>query len=187
MTNDSGFLDNPALLEALTIRARAAYYLAVTESVFAAIPLDEEHRKYAIKAMNLAWQWVAGAAVEGDDIYVYFENADGTALVMYPKGNDEKRGAAWNTVCTAIMYVIWRAYTPEERKYMSQTMDLVDETLVLELHGYAEGTGRFDHQVARRLLNYLQANYPASKPDELGSPVSRAGVIAAGGGASIEA
>jgi hypothetical protein len=44
MANDSGFFDNPTLLETLTIRGRVAYYLAVTESIFAAIPLDDEGR-----------------------------------------------------------------------------------------------------------------------------------------------
>jgi hypothetical protein len=51
MANDSGFFDNPALLETLTIRGRVAYYLAVTESIFAAIPLDDEGRNYAREAI----------------------------------------------------------------------------------------------------------------------------------------
>jgi len=55
------------------------------------------------------------------------------------------------------------------------------------LHDWAKSTGRFDHEVARRLLDYLQTNYPVSKPNELGGPIPRAGVIAAGGGRSIDA
>jgi len=187
MANDSGFFDNPALLDTLTTRGRAAYYLAVTESIFAAIPLDDEGRCYAREAIKLAWQWVGGAPVEGDDLYRCVENQYGTGVTMFPREKGEKRLAAWGAVCMAIMYVTWRAWKSEGRddNNRPQTMESVDETWLLELHRYAEGTGMFDRKVARRLLDYLQANYPASMPNELGGPIPRAPVITAGGGASI--
>jgi Immunity protein Imm6 len=180
MANDADFLDRPAFLEAVTIRARAAYYLAVAESVFAAIPPTDEGLNYARAAINMAWQWVAGTPIEADDLYLCLENEDGTGLVVftYRAKNERKRGAAWEVVYTAIMYVIWQAYQAEGAKYVPQTIEAADETMVVDLHRYAEDTGEFDHQVARRLLKYLQANYPASKADELGSPISRGDVTA---------
>jgi hypothetical protein len=221
-TNNSGIVDNPSLLWCVTIRARVAYYLAVAESVFAAIPSDDEHRNDAIEAINLAWQWVAGVAVEGDDIYEYFEHGDrrtglvrtiaraefagedvhgrfekgDIVLAMFPEGTDP----AWRAVCTAIMYAIWQVYEAEGRNYQDyedykvegkkcfpRTIELADDNDVWILHDCAKRTGRFDHEVARRLLDYLQANYPVSKPNELGGPIPRVGVIAAGGGRSIDA
>jgi hypothetical protein len=174
MGNDGDFLHNPALLEAVTIRARTAYYLAVAESVLPAIPSTDEGFNYAREAMNRAWQWIAGAPITAADLYRCLENEHDTGLVVffYRAADERERGAAWGVVYTAIMYVIWQAYRAEGAKYVPQTIEATDETMVLDLHRYAEDTGRFDHQLAHRLLNYLQANY-ASKNDELGRPISR--------------
>jgi len=48
---------------------------------------------------------------------------------------------------------------------------------------FAEQTGRFDHQLAHRLLNYLRANYTTSKIDDLGGPILRRDIAS---GANIE-
>ena len=166
MGNDSHYLNNRRLLEGLTIRARAAYYIALAESVFAAAPPYDGSLEIARQAMNMAWQWIEGASVEAVELDWYLENED-TGL-QYFKSN------ACIAVSAALAYVTWRAYQVEGGKNnpnMGQTICEVNEELIVELHRFAEQTGRFDHQLAHRLLNYLRANYATSKIDDLGGPI----------------
>ena len=55
--------------------------------------------------------------------------------------------------------------------------------MILYLHRFAGRPGRFDHQLARRLLNYLRANYTTSKIDDLGGPILQRDIAS---GADIE-
>jgi hypothetical protein len=102
MGNDADFLNNQSLLAGLTIRARAAYYLAVAESVFAAAPPDDGSLEIARQAMNMAWQWIEGASVKAYDLDWYLENED-TGLQYFIKNNTSI------TVSAALAYVIWQA------------------------------------------------------------------------------
>jgi hypothetical protein len=173
---DLDFLNDKSLLEGLTIRARAAYYLAVAESVFAAAPPDDRGLEIARQAMNKAWQWIEGASVEADELDGYLENED-TGLQFFIKSN------TCVAVSAALSYVIWRAYQAEGAKYTPQTMNEVTEEMIVALHGFAEQTSRFDHQLARRLLSYLRTNYMTSKIDDLGAPILRRDIAS---GANIE-
>lgn len=83
----------------------------------------------------------------------------------------------------ALIYVIWRAYQAEGETYVPQTIEHVCESLIVEFHRHAEKTGKFDRHLARRLLNYLQANY-TSNTDELGSAILRRDIA---NGANVEA
>jgi hypothetical protein len=180
MVNDA-LLDDPALLEAVTIRARSAYFIAIAESAFAAVPATDPGLSYAHEALKMAWQWIAGAQIAAEDLYLRLENEDGTGLMAFGyKAKDQSvSNAAWSTLITAYMYVIWQAYRAQGAVYLPQTIESADDTMIADLHQFAERTGRFDHEFARRIRNYLQANYPASKGDELGRAISRADVMGA--------
>ena len=176
MGDDADFLNNRRLLEGLTIRARAAYYLAVAESVFAAAPPDDGSLEPAREAMNMAWQWIEGASIEVYDLDWYLENED-TGLQYF-------QSDTCIVVCGALAYVIRRAYEAAgEVNKMGQSICEVTEEQIVELHHFAEQTGRFDHQLAHGLLNYLRANYTTSKIDDLGSPILRRDIAS---GANIE-
>jgi hypothetical protein len=176
MGNAADFLNDKSLLEGLTIRARAAYYLAVAESVFAAAPPDDGSREIARQAMNMAWQWIEGAPIEVVELHWYLENED-TGLQFFQSNT-------CIVVSGALAYVIWRAYEAEgEANKMGQTINEVTEGMIVEFHDFAEQTGRFDHQLARRLLNYLRTNYTTSKIDDLGAPILRRDIAS---GANIE-
>ena len=112
----------------------------------------------------MAWQWSRERRSKPttDDLYLCLENEGGTGLVVftYRAKNERKRRAAWEVVYTAIMYVFWRAYQAEGAKYLPQTIEAANETMVVDLHRYAEDTGRFDQQAAHRLLKYLQNKLP---------------------------
>jgi hypothetical protein len=175
MGNEADFLNNRRLLEGLTIRARAAYYLAVAESVFAAAPPDDGSLEPAREAMNMAWQWIEGASVKGDELDWHLENED-TGVIYFDSNTSV-------VVSTALAYVTWGAYQAEGRKILGQILNEVTEELIVELHRFAEQTGRFDHQLAHRLLDYLRANYLTSTIDDLGGPILRRDISS---GANIE-
>ena len=181
MGNDADFLNNPSLLEGLTFRARAAYYFAAAESVFAAAPPDDGSLEPARQAMNMAWQWIEGASIEVYELHWYLENED-TGLTFFIKNNTSV------AVSAALAYVIWRAYQAEaghmgQTRHMGQTICEVTEEMIVEFHHFAEQTGGFDHQLAHRLLNYLRANYATSKINDFGGPISRRDVAS---GANID-
>src|SRR5262245_21098132 len=174
---DADFLNNRRWLEGLTIRARAAYYLAVAESLFAAAPPDDGSQELARQGMNMAWQWIEGASVKAVELHRYLENDGDTGLISFQSNTCA-------AVSQALAYVIWRAYLAEgHENEMGQTICEVTEEDFVYLHHFAERSGRFDHQLARRLLNYLQANYTTSKIDDLGYPILRREIAS---GANIE-
>jgi Immunity protein Imm6 len=175
MATDMDIFNNPTLLEDITIRARAAYYVAVAESVFAAAPPDDGSLDHGRVAMNMAWQWIEGVPVTAYDLDWQLENED-TGLISFPSDTCAVVG-------TALAYVIWQAYRAEGAKRMPQTIGEYDESVIVGFHRLAENTKVFDHQLARRLLNYLQASYATSQTDELGSPILRRDVAS---GANIE-
>lgn len=98
MGNGADFLNNQHLLEGLTIRARAAYYFAVAESVFAAAPPDDGSLEIARQAMNMAWQWIEGASIEADELDWYLENED-TGLQYFIKSNTFRGSVRGAVIC----------------------------------------------------------------------------------------
>jgi Immunity protein Imm6 len=180
MANDA-LLDDPALLEAVTIRARSAYFIAVAENVFAAVPAADPGLRYAHEALTMAWQWIAGAQIAAEDLYLRLENEDGTDLMAFGyKAKDQPvSNAAWSTLITAYIYLIWQAYRAQGAVYLPQTIESADDTMVADLHQFAGRTGKFNHEFACRIRDYLLANYPASKGDDLGPAISRGEVMGA--------
>src|SRR5262245_62616687 len=103
---DADFLNNRRWLEGLTIRARAAYYLAAAESVFAAAPPDDGSLELARQATNMAWQWIEGASVKAVELHRYLENDGDTGLISFQSNTCV-------AVAAAMAYLIWRAYQAE--------------------------------------------------------------------------
>jgi len=176
MAADTDIFANPALLEGLTTRARAAYYVALAESIFAAAPPDDGSLHVAREAMNAAWRWIAGVPVTARDLHSYVEREDDTGLASFPSDTCAVVG-------TALAYVVWQAYRAEGQKRLPQLVEGYDESVIVEFHQLAENTKVFDHQLAHRLLNYLQAHDATTKTDELGSAILRPDIAS---GANIE-
>jgi hypothetical protein len=179
MVNDAPFShdgsDGRAFLDAITIRARAAYFLAVAADVFGDAADSDTARTRAQQALSQGWNLIAGAVqVAADDLYALLEDEDGTGLMAfgYEARREPVRSAAWNALITAMMYVTWEAYRTEGARHLPQTIESVDATIIDHLHRFAERTGRFDRGFASRLRTYLQANHAASQ-DELGRSIAR--------------
>jgi hypothetical protein len=168
--------DKLASLKTVTIRAQSAYFLAAAESVFfAAVLATDPGANYARDSLASAWTWIEGTQISADDLYAFLENENDTGLMVfgYEARSDPAKSAAWATLITAIMYVVWQAYRAEDAKYVPQTIESVDETIVHDLCMHAERTGKLDQQFLHRLMDYLLRRHVASNGDKLGRPVLR--------------
>jgi Immunity protein Imm6 len=163
----------------ITIRARVALYLAVAESLFNYIKKDEKGYAQARSALDKCWKWLDGEEVAGDTLYEYLENEDDTGLLVFGSmaaGNPPKL-AVWNTFATALMYVIWQAYEVEGEKYLPQTIEEVNETMIDDLLSCATESNQFNISWFEELKQYLLEKYPANEPNQLGKPISKIEVM----------
>lgn len=163
----------------ITIRARVALYLAVAESVFAGIKTNDEGHAEARKALDKCWKWLEGEEIDGDTLYECLENEHDTGLLVFGSmaaGNPLKL-SVWNTLATALMYVIWQAYEAEGEKYLPQTIEEVNETMIDDLLSCATESNQFNVSWFEELKQYLLEKYPTNEPTQLGKPIDKTEVM----------
>lgn len=166
-------------ISSITIRARVAFYLAIAESLFNVIKKDEKGYAEARNALDKCWKWLEGEEVAGDTLYESLENEDDTGLLVFGSmaaGNPLKL-AVWNTLATALMYVIWQAYEVEGEKYLPQTIEEVNETMIDDLLSCASESDQFNVSWFEELKQYLLEKYPANEPNQLGKPIGKTEVM----------
>jgi hypothetical protein len=163
----------------MTIRARVALYLAVAENVFKLLKEEDKGYAEAKDALDKCWEWLEGRNVSADTLYEYLENADDSGLLVFGSmaaGNSLKL-SIWNTLATALMYVIWQAYNVEGEKYLPQTIEEVDETMIDDLLSCATESNQFNVSWFEKLKQHLLDKYPVNELNQLGKPVHKAEVI----------
>jgi hypothetical protein len=163
----------------ITIRARVALYLAVAESLVNIIKEEDEGYTEARNALDKCWKWLEGEEIAGDTLYECLENEDDTGLLVFGSmaaGNPLEL-SVWNTLATALMYVIWQAYKAEGEKYLPQTIEDVNETMIDDLLSCANESKQFNILWLEELKQYLLEKYPTSEPNQLGKPIDKTEVM----------
>jgi hypothetical protein len=165
-------------MNAITVRARAAFYLAITESLFDAIRQEDEGYAQARESLDMCWMWVEGESVEADTIYEYLTNEDDVDVLSTASAiEDPIKSPAWDTVVTALYYVIWQIYRAEGEKYLPADVDEVNEEIINDHLANAKKSKGFQENQFKELKEYLLAEYPVDEKNQLGEPISRSTII----------
>jgi hypothetical protein len=165
-------------MNSVTIRARAALYLAVTENLFGAINQEDKGYVQARKGLDLCWMWVEGEKVEADSVYEYLTNEDDVDVLSTASATEDLiKSPAWDTTVTALYYVIWQIYQAEGERYLPADVDEVNEEIIYDHLSNAKKSERFQENQFEYLKKYLLKHYPIEEINPLGKPIGKATVL----------
>jgi hypothetical protein len=165
-------------ISAVTIRARAAFYLAIAESLFSVIKQEDEGYPQARKSIDMCWMWVEGKSVKADTIYEHFTNEDDVDVLSTASAiEDPVKSPAWNCVVTALYYVIWQVYKAEGEKYLPADVDEVNEEIIYDHLANAKKSKNFHEHQFENLKEYLLENYPIDVVNPLGKLIRKSTII----------
>ncbi len=77
--------------------------------------------------------------MSGDELCEHLENEKNTGLMVFNsnvQGNPVKE-PVWIVIITSLMYTIWQAYQTKNEKYLSESIEQVDESAIDYLIEYA--------------------------------------------------
>lgn len=156
-------------INAITIRARVAFYLAIAESLFDAINVSDEGYFQARKALDECWLWLEGKEISGDTLYKYLANEDDTGVATFESMVDDlSKSPAWNTLVMSLAYIIWQEYKIEGEKYLPADIEEVSEAVIDEFLAFASESENFDKTKFDRLKRHLLKEYASKTADEQG-------------------
>lgn len=162
-----------------TIRARAAFVLAVAEDVFAVIRIG---RDLAREALNAGWEWEEKGNGTGDSLYDFFENPEEEGLWRYESQAPEEEKNAWTTLTSAMCYVTWHAYRTDGAKSMPTPIEEVSEDVVAQTVEVARKIPCFREERVDRIEEFLNSNCQAARPEDLGTGIRRNLILDIGAG-----
>ena len=148
----------------ISIKARVAFYIAIAEKLFEQVNQNVSGYTQAREALDHCWSWLEGKAITGDELYEYLENEQDTGLMVfgYYFKNDPINEPIWKIIITSLMYNIWQAYQIENERYLPQTIEDVDETIIDDFMRYIDECQTFNRVWVDLLINYLIENYGTS-------------------------
>jgi hypothetical protein len=173
--------------EPVTIKAKLACCCAVTESAFGLVHPESPGYKIGREALDACWEWLGGKNSTGNEIFQHFwqENEElgyYTGIVDHlpkSKENDPSMGG-WDALGTLVLYLSWvllkKEGVPDE--YIPEEMGGGGEDLMNNFSTFIQETPSFHEMDFEALKRYLIATYPATEPDELGSPITKEEVLA---------
>jgi len=159
----------------ITVRARTSFYLSIAEKLFEGLNKTDEGYVQAKEALEHSWKWLNGDLITGDQLYEYLENEKDTGLMVfgYRYKNDPVKVLIWKILITSLMYTIWQAYQMENEKYLPQTIEDVDETIIDDFMSYTNKCQSFNTQWIELLKSYLLKKFQTNDSNELGNPIQK--------------
>jgi hypothetical protein len=166
------------IITSATVRARVAYCLAITESVFCVVGKGDGGYDFARESLELCWSWLAGQEMESYDLYWYIGHDDdqkgvGGVSITTISVKDPLKRCAWETATSLLLYLAWHLFKLEGATSFPQELEGASEIMVDELLAFARKNPNFQETQFGPLKKYLLENYPATNPDDLGTPISK--------------
>ncbi|MDM5186296.1 Imm6 family immunity protein [Bacillus sp. DX4.1] len=127
-------------IENLNEEAKVVIGLIIAERMFNLIHISEDGHKTGRGALDSCWQWLEGEEIEVADLYGYIDSEDYIDVVEFAHlEKDDKKQYAWYAVLDAVSYTIWQAYKKENRKFVPQAIEGIDdETLIILVENSVE-------------------------------------------------
>ena len=146
----------------LDARRQAVFYVGLSQRLLPVLEQSENYG-YAVRAINLCWQWIERRSVAGQVLfYLYHDEEDhGVEPAMYAEySRDTVMWNVWGCVSLALIYTAFCAYESEGGP-LPETLELADsDTTSKAFVEYLRGA----HQDSR-VLN-LFSDYLGKFPDD---------------------
>ncbi|PAD69652.1 immunity protein imm6 [Bacillus sp. 7586-K] len=115
-------------IQNLSEEAKVAVGLVIAEKMFHLIDRNESGYKIGREALDSCWKWLEGEKVTADDLCTYIDSEDFEDIAEYANGEEGlQKQYAWYSVLDAVSYTIYQAYKREERKFVPQIIEMIDD------------------------------------------------------------
>jgi Immunity protein Imm6 len=143
----------------LNADAKVAVGLVIAEKMFNIINMDEPRYKTGREALDSCWKWLEGEKIEADDLCNYIDSEDyGDVAEFANKESDAQKQYAWYSVLDAVSYTTYQAYEKENRKFVPQVVEVIDDETLRILGENAIESGYFKIESLNDVKIYLMEN-----------------------------
>lgn len=157
----------------ITERARAAFYLIVSEKVLEGIGVNQDEYPFVREVLNKCWNWLAGQNITPEELWTCLESEEEFTIsdVEWKVKDNKEKLPIIKTITVALMYVIWRAFE-KDGEGLPESIEEVDEGAIKYLVEYANECVGFKAIWIDELKDYMVKNYKISE-NEYGEPIEK--------------
>lgn len=163
----------------LPVRGKVASILSIADYILEELK-KEDQEGYAIakEATQLAWSWVEGKKVTGDQLSIYVDSPTDKDLgVREIEYEDEGMIGAIVAITLAIGYTAKQAYRFDNVKEMSTPIWEIDDNSIADVIKNASESKFYNEEKLLSIISYLEKKYTTDDPQNLGVSVTRDEII----------
>lgn len=161
----------------ITVRARVAFYLIISEKVFERIAIDQDEYPFIRNVLDECWKWLEGQEIAAEELWTYLESEDKLTIndIAWKLKDNKDKAPILKTITMALMYVVWKAFE-RDGEGMPESIEEVDESAIEYLIEYAKGCINFEDIWIDKLEKYMLENYTINE-NEYGEPIKKSIVM----------
>ncbi|WP_368004323.1 Imm6 family immunity protein [Bacillus sp. FSL K6-2869] len=146
--------------------AKVALGLAIAEKMYAFIDKEDEGYHIGEKALEDCWKWLSGKELSSDDLCNYIDSEDYMDVAEFAnKEKDEQKQYGWYSVLDAVSYTAYQAYKRENKKFVPQVLEIIDDETLNTLWENVIESKMIDIAELKTLTKYLIGHYPSKYQD----------------------
>ncbi|MDQ0861806.1 Imm6 family immunity protein [Bacillus sp. V2I10] len=158
----------------LNAEAKVAIGLVIAEKMFNIINIDEPGYKTGREALDSCWKWLEGEKIDADDLCNYIDSEDYVDVAEFAnKERDVQKQYAWYSVLDAVSYTTYQAYEKENRKFVPQVVEVIDDETLRILGENAIESGYFKIESLNDVKIYLLENYSSNDSSKTSNHIKR--------------
>ena len=150
----------------LSEEAKVALGLSIAEKMYTFIDKEDDGYHIGEKALEDCWKWLSGKELSADDLCNYIDSEDYIDVAEFAnKEKDEQKQYGWYSVLDAVSYTAYQAYKRENKKFVPQVLEIIDDETLNTLWGNAIESKMIDIAELKTLTKYLIDHYPSKYQD----------------------
>lgn len=150
----------------LSEEAKVALGLAIAEKIYTFIDKEDDGYHIGEKALDDCWKWLSGKELRADDLCNYIDSEDYMDVAEYAnKEKDEQKQYGWYSVLDAVSYTACQAYRRENKKFVPQVLEVIDDETLIVMWENAIESKMIDMAELNILRKYLVDHYPSKDQD----------------------
>lgn len=144
----------------LNAEGKVAVGLVLAEYMFNLIAKDEPGYKTGREALDSCWKWLEGDKILADDLCNFIDSEDYEDVAEFANKQEEKQKQfAWYSVLDAVSYTTYQAYIKENRKFVPQVVEIIDDETLKILAENAVESGYLNIESLNIVKNFFLENY----------------------------
>jgi len=150
----------------LSEEAKVALCLAIAEKMYTFIDKEDDGYHIGEKALSDCWKWLSGKELSADDLCNYIDSEDYMDVAEFAnKEKDEQKQYGWYSVLDAVSYTAYQAYRRENKKFVPQVLEVIDDETLTVMWENAIESKKIDMAELNTLRKYLIDHFPSKNHD----------------------